>query len=246
MLNITKLKVSVTAGTKPKPILKEMDLTVKPGELVAVMGPNGSGKSTLAYALAGHPHYQVTGGKMTLDRKSLLKLSPDERSLAGLFLAFQYPVAIPGVSLDQFLMAAYEKRVNKKMAPFEFKKILTGKAKSLGVDEKLLSRSLNDGFSGGEKKRVEVLQLALLNPKYAVMDETDSGLDIDALRVVSEGVNRIRKQNPKLGIVMITHYRRILDYVKPDRVVVMADGQVVESGGYDLVERLEKTGYKGL
>jgi len=242
MLKITSLAVSVEG----KKILKGINLTLKPGELVAVMGPNGSGKSTLAYALAGHPHYQVTRGKASLNKKNLLKLSPDERSLAGLFLAFQYPVSVPGVSLDQFLHQAYELRVKTKVAPFEFRKILNQVAVNLGVSEQLLSRSLNDGFSGGEKKRVEVLQMALLSPKFAVMDETDSGLDIDALRMVAEGINKTRKQNPSLGILMITHYRRILDYVKPDRVVVLSRGKIVKSGGVNLINQLEAKGYKGL
>jgi len=242
MLTIRNLKVTVVK----KPILKGISLELKPGELVAVMGPNGSGKSTLAYALAGHPHYQIAGGQVKLDGKNLLKLSPDERSLAGLFLAFQYPVAIPGVTLDQFLHQAYQARAKTKIAPFEFRKILNQKAKDLGVDEKLLSRSLNDGFSGGEKKRVEVLQLALLSPKYAIMDETDSGLDIDALRIVAKGINQIRRASPDLGILMITHYRRILDYVKPDRVIVLSRGRVVKTGSSRLIEQLEAKGYKGL
>ena len=242
MLKIANLAVSVEG----KKILKGINLTLKPGELVAVMGPNGSGKSTLAYALAGHPHYQVTKGKVSLNSANLLKLSPDERSLAGLFLAFQYPVSVPGVSLDQFLHQAYELRAKTKVAPFEFRKILNKVADNLGVNEQLLNRSLNDGFSGGEKKRVEVLQMALLSPKFAVMDETDSGLDIDALRMVAEGINKTRKQNPKLGILMITHYRRILDYVKPDRVVVLSRGKIVKSGGISLINQLEAKGYKGL
>ena len=242
MLKIVNLAVSVEG----KKMLKGINLTLKPGELVAVMGPNGSGKSTLAYALAGHPHYQVTKGKVSLNSANLLKLSPDERSLAGLFLAFQYPVSVPGVSLDQFLHQAYELRAKTKVAPFEFRKILNKVADNLGVNEQLLNRSLNDGFSGGEKKRVEVLQMALLSPKFAVMDETDSGLDIDALRMVAEGINKTRKQNPKLGILMITHYRRILDYVKPDRVVVLSRGKIVKSGGISLINQLEAKGYKGL
>ena len=241
-MTIRNLKVTVVK----KPILKGISLELKPGELVAVMGPNGSGKSTLAYALAGHPHYQIAGGQVKLDGKKLLKLSPDERSLACLFLAFQYPVAIPGVTLDQFLHQAFEARAKTKIAPFEFRKILNQKAKDLGVDEKLLSRSLNDGFSGGEKKRVEVLQLALLSPKYAIMDETDSGLDIDALRIVAKGINQIRRASPDLGILMITHYRRILDYVKPDRVIVLSRGRVVKTGSSRLIEQLEAKGYKGL
>lgn len=242
MLKIANLAVSVEG----KLILKGIKLTVKPGELVAVMGPNGSGKSTLAYALSGHPHYQIEKGKVSLNGKNLLKLSPDERSLAGLFLAFQYPVSVPGVSLDQFLHQAFELRVKKKIAPFEFVKVLNQAAQNLGVNESLLNRSLNDGFSGGEKKRVEVLQMALLAPKFAIMDETDSGLDIDALRLVADGINQTRKQNPKLGILMITHYRRILDYVKPDRVVVLSAGKIVKSGGVELIEKLEAKGYKGL
>ncbi len=228
-------------------ILHGINLQVPAGEVHAIMGPNGTGKSTLAYTLMGHPRYTITGGDVLLDGKSILDLSPQERSHDGLFLAFQYPVAIPGVTVANFLRTAinaHRKSIDPEYHGIsipEFRKLLLDKMKLLEMDSKMAGRYLNDGFSGGEKKRVEILQMAMLEPKIAVLDETDSGLDIDALRIVSEGINTLRNEN--LGILVITHYQRILNYLKPDVVHVMVDGKIVESGGPDLALRLEDEGY---
>lgn len=226
-----------------KEILKGVDLVIKPNELVAVMGPNGSGKSTLAYTLAGHPAYRVTRGKVSLDGKDLLKLTADKRAREGLFLAFQYPVTVTGVGISNFLRLAYSEVKGKKMAPFKFRELLQAQARKLKIRSELLERSLNEGFSGGEKKKLEILQLSVLAPKYAILDETDSGLDIDALKVVARGVNRIRKDNPKMGAMVITHYQRILRYIRPDRVVVIKGGRIVKEGKGELVKELEEKGY---
>lgn len=243
-LSIKNLRVSV----EDKLILKDLSLEVNVGEIHAIMGPNGSGKSTMAYALAGHPKYEVEGGEVWMDGVNLLELAPDERARMGLFLAFQYPNAIPGISMANFLRTALNSvkgEANgdgKKGIPIvEFRKLLTAKMDLLGIDKSFARRYLNEGFSGGEKKRAEVLQMALLEPKFAILDETDSGLDIDALRVVSEGVNSLT--GPERGFIIITHYQRILNYIKPDFVHVMYDGQIIESGGLDLAERLEEKGY---
>lgn len=242
-LAIKELRVEIDS----KEILKGLNLTIKQGEVHALMGPNGSGKSTLAYTLMGHPNYEVTGGDMLFDGKSLLEMGPDERSQLGIFLAFQYPVAISGVSLANFLRTAINARRRAKDAddkgiPIpEFRKILKEKMDMLQMDHAFAGRYLNEGFSGGEKKRAEILQMASLEPKIAVLDETDSGLDIDALRTVAEGVNALR--GPNLGALVITHYQRILDYIKPDFVHVMFDGRIVESGGAELAEQLEAQGY---
>lgn len=228
-------------------ILHGINLQVPAGEVHAIMGPNGTGKSTLAYTLMGHPRYTITGGDVLLDGKSILDLSPQERSHDGLFLAFQYPVAIPGVTVANFLRTAinaHRKSIDPEYHGIsipEFRKLLLDKMKLLEMDSKMAGRYLNDGFSGGEKKRVEILQMAMLEPKIAVLDETDSGLDIDALRIVSEGINTLRNEN--LGILVITHYQRILNYLKPDVVHVMVDGKIVESGGPELALRLEDEGY---
>jgi Fe-S cluster assembly ATP-binding protein len=228
-------------------ILKGLDLTVRQGEVHAIMGPNGSGKSTLAYSLAGHPAYEVTDGQVTMMGKDLLELGADERSQMGLFLAFQYPVAIPGVTLANFLrtaMNAQRKAENPedKGVPIpEFRRLLKEKMDLLKMDHAFAGRYLNDGFSGGEKKRAEILQMATLQPKFAILDETDSGLDIDALRTVSEGVNALR--GPELGVVVITHYQRILEYIKPDFVHIMFEGRIVESGGPEMALQLEEQGY---
>ncbi|MHB0989178.1 MAG: Fe-S cluster assembly ATPase SufC [Bellilinea sp.] len=242
-LVIRDLKVSIDG----KEILKGVDLTLPQGEVHAIMGPNGTGKSTLAYTLMGHPSYEVTGGEVLYDGQNILELEPDERSRLGIFLAFQYPVAIPGVTVANFLRTAVNSRrraVNPedKGVPIpEFRKLLKSKMEMLKVDPAFAGRYLNDGFSGGEKKRAEILQMATLEPKIAILDETDSGLDIDALRIVSEGVNALR--GPGLGVLVITHYQRILNYIKPDVVHVMMDGRIVESGGPDLALHLEEHGY---
>lgn len=242
-LKINNLHVNVNE----KPILKGVDLNVKQGEVHALMGPNGSGKSTLAYSLMGHPNYEVIKGEINFNGTNLLDLSPDERSRLGIFLAFQYPVAIPGVTLANFLRTAMNARrrgenPDDKGIPIpEFRKILKEKMDLLGVDHSFAGRYLNDGFSGGEKKRAEILQMATLEPKIAVLDETDSGLDIDALRTVAEGVNALR--GPDLGILVITHYQRILDYIQPDFVHILFNGLIVESGGPELALQLEEQGY---
>lgn len=242
-LEIRNLQVEVEG----QQILKGVDLTIKQGEIHALMGPNGSGKSTLAYALMGHPEYEVTGGQIIFDGIDLLELEADERSQMGLFLAFQYPVAIPGVTLANFLRHAINSRRkadnpdDKGMPIPEFRRMLKDKMDILEVDHSFAGRYLNDGFSGGEKKRAEILQLATLEPKIAVLDETDSGLDIDALRVVSEGVSRL--VGPELGVLVITHYQRILNYIKPEFVHIMMDGRVIESGGPELALQLEEQGY---
>ena len=231
-----------------KEILKGVDLTIKQGEIHAIMGPNGTGKSTLAYTLMGHPGYTVTAGEVTFKDKNVLELEPDERARAGLFLAFQYPVAIPGVTVANFLRTAINARrraVNPedKGIPIpEFRKMLKQQMDMLKMDNAFAGRYLNDGFSGGEKKRAEILQLAALRPEIAILDETDSGLDIDALRVVAEGVNAL--SGPALGVLVITHYQRLLNYIKPQFVHIMLDGRIVESGGPDLALHLEEQGYE--
>jgi len=230
-----------------KEILKGLDLTVKQGEVHAIMGPNGTGKSTLAYTLMGHPSYTVTEGEVWFKGKNLLELAPDVRSREGIFLAFQYPVAIPGVTVANFLRTAINSRrraVNpedKGIAIPEFRKMLKEKMELLKMDAAFAGRYLNDGFSGGEKKRAEILQMATLKPEIAILDETDSGLDIDALRIVAEGVNAL--SGPDLGVLVITHYQRLLNYIKPHFVHVMMGGRIVESGGPDLALHLEEQGY---
>lgn len=235
------------AGVGETQILRGVDLQVSPGEIHAVMGPNGSGKSTLAYTLAGHPEYQVTGGAVTLDERALLELSPDERAQAGLFLAFQYPVEIPGVRVQNFLRQAHQARFASQAkrqfgSALEFRRHLEGLAEKFGVKKELLSRGLNEGFSGGEKKRLEILQMAVLEPKYAILDETDSGLDVDAIKVVAQGVRTIVERY-QTGVLVITHYQRILEYLKPDRVHVMVGGRIVQSGGSEVVLQVEDQGY---
>lgn len=238
------------ASINGQEILKGVNLTVKQGEVHALMGPNGTGKSTLAYALMGHPAYEVTQGRVQFKGKNVIELSADERSHLGLFLAFQYPVAIPGVSVANFLRSAINSQrrfldAEYKGIPIpEFRKLLKEKMDLLQMDHSFAGRYLNDGFSGGEKKRAEVLQMAALSPEIAIMDETDSGLDIDALRIVSEGVNTLR--GPNLGVLVITHYQRILNYIKPEFVHIMMDGRIIESGGPELALRLEEHGYNWL
>ena len=237
-LVIEDLHVSV----EDKEILHGLDLMVEPGKIHALMGPNGSGKSTLAYALAGHPRYRVTSGKVTFRGEDVLGLTADERARLGMFLAMQYPVEVPGVSVTNFLRTAVNAVRDEDVPVRQFAKELREHMQALEMDPRFAERSLNEGFSGGEKKRHEILQMALLRPRLAILDETDSGLDIDALKVVSDGVNRLR--GPELGILLITHYTRILRYVAPDSVHVMVDGRVVQSGGPELADELEERGYE--
>lgn len=242
VLEIKNLHVSVDGNE----ILKGVNLTIREGEVHAMMGPNGSGKSTLAYTIAGHPKYEVTEGEILFNGENVLEMEPDERSKVGLFLAFQYPVAIPGVTMANFLRMAInahrEARGEPPITPVEFRKMLIEKMEMLGIDRSFAGRYLNEGFSGGEKKRAEILQMAVLEPKIAILDETDSGLDIDALRVVSEGVNKLKDQFG-MGVLVITHYQRILNYIKPDFVHVLVDGRIVAEGGPELAHQLEEKGY---
>ncbi len=242
-LEIKNLHVSIEG----KEILKGLSLTINQGEIHAIMGPNGTGKSTLAYTLMGHPNYTVTEGEIIFKGKNVLELEPDERSREGIFLAFQYPVAIPGVTVANFLRTAINSRrhaanpEDKGMPIPEFRKMLKEKMDMLKMDHTFAGRYLNDGFSGGEKKRAEILQLATLKPEITILDETDSGLDIDALRIVAEGVNAL--SGPELGVLVITHYQRLLNYIKPNFVHIMLDGRIVESGAADLALHLEDQGY---
>ena len=241
MLEIRDLHATVEG----KEILRGINLSIKKGEIHAIMGPNGSGKSTLAKILAGHPAYEVTQGEVLFEGRNLLELAPDERAREGVFLAFQYPVEVPGVSNAQFLRLAYnEKRKHlgeEELDPLEFKDLLAERAKVVEMDAGLMSRSVNEGFSGGEKKRNEILQMAVLEPKLAVLDETDSGLDIDALRIVAEGVNKLR--TPENAVVLVTHYQRLLNYIIPDHVHVLYKGRIVRTGGKELALELEEKGY---
>jgi Fe-S cluster assembly ATP-binding protein len=225
-------------------ILRGVNLDLDKGKTIALMGPNGSGKSTLAYAIAGHPAYDVTGGTIRWQGTDLTELTPDERARLGVFLAMQYPVEVPGVSVTNFLRTALNATSGEEIPVRQFMQRLKGEMAELGVDESFLQRSVNEGFSGGEKKRVEILQMALLKPALAVLDETDSGLDVDALKVVAEGVNRL--QGPDLGTLIITHYTRILRYIRPDEVHVMSEGRIVASGGAELADELEERGYDQL
>jgi Fe-S cluster assembly ATP-binding protein len=256
VLDIRDLRVNVEG----KEILRGVDLTVEQGEVHALMGPNGSGKSTLAYSIMGHPGYDVVGGEVIWKGQNILELSPDERSRLGLFLAFQYPVSIPGVTVANFLRTAINARLKaeeeQSAAPLaaqqaagkkgisipEFRKLMMAKMKMLGMDPAFAGRYLNEGFSGGEKKRNEILQMAMLEPQIAVLDETDSGLDIDALKIVADGVNRLL--GPNMGALVITHYQRLLDYIKPQRISILFEGRVVLTGGAELALELERTGYE--
>ncbi len=247
LLEIRNLHARVEDGGTE--ILRGVDLEIRPGEMHALMGPNGSGKSTLAKVVAGHPGYEVTEGDVLLDGESILELEPDERSRAGLFLAFQYPAEIPGVSIANFLRTSLNARRSEDegdMDVFAFQKLLNEKLELLKVQPTFAARYVNDGFSGGEKKRNEILQMAVLQPSLALMDETDSGLDIDALRIVSEGVNKLREQDDGMGVLLITHYKRILGYLQPDHVHVMLNGRIAHSGGPELADQLEEMGYDWL
>jgi len=233
------------AGVDGEEIVKGISLSVNKGEIHAIMGPNGSGKSTLAKILSGHPVYEATAGEITFEGKNLLEMDAEERSLAGIFMGFQYPVEVPGVNNAEFLRMAYNARQVKagkeEIDPLDFDELLSEKMKTLGMEKKYKERNLNDGFSGGEKKKNEILQMAILEPKLAILDETDSGLDIDALRVVSEGINKLRNENNAL--ILITHYQRLLDYIKPDFVHVLSQGKIVKSGDKTLAQELESQGY---
>jgi Fe-S cluster assembly ATP-binding protein len=241
LLEIRDLRVTAEG----KEILKGLSLTVNAGEVHAIMGPNGSGKSTLARALAGHPGYEVTGGSVTYDGTDLLSMAPEERACAGVFMAFQYPVEIAGVNNSYFLKAALnavrKSRGQQELDAIEFMQLVKSKAKLLEIDQAMLGRSVNEGFSGGEKKRNEIFQMAVLEPRLAILDETDSGLDIDALKIVSNGVNNLR--HPDRAILLVTHYQRLLNYIVPDFVHVLTDGRIVRSGGKALALELEERGY---
>ena len=240
-LQIHNLRASIAGNL----ILKGINLTVERGRVHALMGPNGSGKSTLAFSITGHPNYTIESGSVMLDGQDLLTLSPEKRAKAGLFLSFQYPAAIPGVKVANFLHAARQALRPGDLTPSKFRSLLLEKAETLDMDPSFLGRYLNDGFSGGEKKRLEMLQLAVLGPKYAVLDETDSGLDVDALRAVGESVTALRQsqEGQDTGFLIITHYPRILQHVRPDVVHVMMDGRIVKEGGHDLAHRIEQEGY---
>jgi Fe-S cluster assembly ATP-binding protein len=241
-LEIKDLQVSVETEDGPKQILKGVTLTIKDGETHAIMGPNGSGKSTTAYSIAGHPKYTVTGGSVTIDGEDVLAMSVDERARAGLFLAMQYPVEVPGVSMSNFLRSAKTALEGESPKLRTWAKDVSSTLNRMNLDPAFAQRSVNEGFSGGEKKRAEIAQLDLLDPKVAILDEIDSGLDIDALKIVSEGINDFRARESK-GVLLITHYTRILRYVKPDFVHVFVDGRIAESGGPELAEELEANGY---
>jgi Fe-S cluster assembly ATP-binding protein len=241
-LEIKDLQVTVDTEDGPKQILKGVTLTINDGETHAIMGPNGSGKSTLAYSVAGHPKYTITGGTVTLDGEDVLAMTVDERARAGMFLAMQYPVEVPGVSVSNFLRTAKTAIDGEAPKLRTWVKDVNAALEQLNLDPTFGTRNVNEGFSGGEKKRHEIAQLELLNPKVAILDETDSGLDIDALRVVSDGVNRFRAQEGK-GVLLITHYTRILRYITPDFVHVFVDGRIAEQGGPELAEQLEAEGY---
>ena len=238
----------LTATVGDKPILRGIDLAVNAGEVHAIMGPNGSGKSTLAQLLAGHPAYEVTGGSVTYEGRDLLEMEAEERAQAGVFLAFQYPVEIPGVTNAYFLRSAYNElrkaRGEAEVDPLEFLDLMEEKLRLVDMDAAMLNRSVNAGFSGGEKKRNEILQMAILEPKLAILDETDSGLDIDALKIVADGVNKLRR--PDNATIVVTHYQRLLNYIVPDRVHVLAGGRIVKSGGKELALELEAKGYDWL
>jgi Fe-S cluster assembly ATP-binding protein len=245
MLNIKNLHASIETDDGDKEILKGIDLDIKAGEVHAIMGPNGAGKSTLGYTLSGREDYEITDGSITLDGEDITEMDPEERAAAGLFLAFQYPIEIPGVNMSTFLKtslnAIRKTRGEEELDALALLKLMKSKCKELGISEDMMKRSVNVGFSGGEKKRNEVLQMAMLEPKFAVLDETDSGLDIDALKTVADGVNAMRSADR--SFLVITHYQRLLDYIKPDVVHILAGGKIVKTGGPDLALELEEKGY---
>lgn len=237
MLNINNLHITA----ENKEIVKDVSLNVPAGEVHVLMGPNGSGKSTLANTLMGHPKYTITGGSVMFNGVDITKARPDERAKLGLFLSQQYPPSISGVTLSQFLRSAYNATHGRQLSALEFNKVLREKIDELCIDRSFIKRNINEGFSGGEKKRVEILQLLVLEPRFAILDETDSGLDVDALKVVSNGINAFK--SPARGILIITHYPRILDYIKPDAVHIMQDGIIIKSGGASLIKEIEQKGY---
>lgn len=238
LLKVKDLEVSID----DKKIINKVNLELEKGKIHVLMGPNGSGKSTLANVLMGHPEISVTNGDILLDDASILDLEPNERSQQGMFLSFQYPSEVPGVNISSFLRMIYNKKTGENLSPVKFRKFVKEKMDILGMDESFLDRYLNDGFSGGEKKRMEILQLLVLEPKLAILDETDSGLDIDAIKVVSAAINKIH-QDSDIAFLLITHYSRILEYIKPDKVFVMQDGKITKTGGKELAHELEKKGY---
>ena len=243
LFELSDVRISTVDGVE---IVKGVDLTINEGEIHALMGPNGCGKSTLASALAGSPEYEITGGTVLLKGDDIAEWDPDVRARAGLFLAFQYPQAIPGVSVRNFLQQAVQARTGEDVSTIEIYMSLSEWMDRLNMDTSFMDRFLNEGFSGGEKKRNEILQMAMLEPEVAILDETDSGLDIDALRIVAEGVQAVREKNSGLGVLTITHYQRLLDYLKPDHVHVMSEGQIVQSGGMELVETIESDGFDSI
>ncbi len=244
MIKISKLKAEIDG----REILKGLDLEIQPGKVHAIMGPNGAGKSTLSYVLAGREDYEVTGGDISIDGESIMEMAPEERAAKGVFLAFQYPVEIPGVQMTTFMKTAVNSvrkaRGQNELDAIDFLKLMKRKSKELGISDDMMKRAVNVGFSGGEKKRNEVLQMAMLEPKFCVLDETDSGLDIDALKIVADGVNAMR--GGERSFLVITHYQRLLDYIKPDVVHVLADGKIVKTGGPELALELEKNGYANI
>lgn len=240
MLEIKNLHVS----TAKKEILKGVSLKIKPSEIHALMGPNGSGKSSLSMALMGHPQYQITTGKIILDGEDITAFTVDKRAKAGLFLAMQYPVTVPGVSISNFMRSAYKNLQDQNVKALEIQNKVKSELKKLKLNESFIARSVNEGFSGGEKKKLETMQLSILKPKYAVLDETDSGLDVDALKIVSNGILKARETNQKLGILLITHYQRILKYIQPNFVHILVDGKIIKSGDKSLAEQIEEKGYE--
>jgi Fe-S cluster assembly ATP-binding protein len=244
MLKISNLHCNIDN----KEILKGVDFNVKPGEIHILMGPNGSGKSTLARTLTGFPEYQISQGEITLDDQLLNSLSIDERARLGLFMAFQYPVEIPGVNFRNFLRLSYNSHYpkDKQLSVFKFKELLETKAREFNIADKLIDRDLNYNLSGGEKKKMEILQMAILQPKYAILDETDSGLDIDAIKVIFAGINQYTKNNKEVGLIIITHYERILDFIHPDFVHILSQGKIIKEGGDDLIKEINKSGYESL